>query len=272
MTLPVTGPFNDGYIADLYARFQRDPASVDETWRQYFRFAEQLSGTTAAAPPADANFLRKVAGAAGLVSAIQRYGHMCVQIDPLGSTPSGAAEVTLEFHGITEDELRQIPGEVLGGSGTAADMVARMRQLWCGTIGFEYDHLENDAEREWFRQTIESAGVVDFSIGDVSRDAGSTVVTVRRDGDLQIPVTVAFTFAGGRVERRTWDGQARYTRFRLDTAERLARVDVDPERHVALDVSWLNNGRLTEPDRRPAAAMSARWLLVVQQGLGWLAF
>src|SRR5437867_4510625 len=170
MSLPITSAFNDGYIAELYQQFRRDPASVDESWRQYFRFAEQLAGAAPSAAPAatlpvDAELLRKAAGAAGLVSAIQRYGHMCVQIDPLGSPPLGAAEMTPEFHGITEAELRQIPAEALAGTGvaaaseagkTAADVVARMRQLWCGTIGFEYDHLEEEREREWFRQTIES--------------------------------------------------------------------------------------------------------------------
>src|SRR5688572_17747902 len=154
---PITGVYNDGAIAELYEQFRRDPASVDETWRQYFRFAEQLAGTAPSSASADPELLHKVAGAAGLVSAIQRYGHMQVQIDPLGSTPPGAAEMTPEFHGITESDLRQIPAQALGGTtGTAADFVNRMRELWCGAIGFEYDHLENDKEREWFRQTIES--------------------------------------------------------------------------------------------------------------------
>src|SRR6185436_18702348 len=154
---PVTGTYNDGYIAELYEQFRRDPASVDEGWRQYFRFAQQLAGNAPGAAPSDPELLRKVAGAAGLVSAIQRYGHMQVQIDPLGSPPPGAAEMTPEFHGITEADLREIPAQALGGtSGTAHDVVTRMRQLWCGAIGFEYDHLEDDKEREWFRQTIES--------------------------------------------------------------------------------------------------------------------
>src|SRR6185503_6417217 len=157
---PVTGTYNDGYIAELYEQFRHDPTSVDESWRQYFRFAQQLAGGPSTGTPAaaaDAELLRKVAGAAGLVSAIQRYGHMQVQIDPLGSPPTGAAEMTPEFHGITDADLRQIPAQALGGTtGTAADFVARMRELWCGAIGFEYDHLENDKEREWFRQTIES--------------------------------------------------------------------------------------------------------------------
>src|SRR5688572_26557251 len=124
---PITGVFNDGYIAEVYEQYRRDPASVDESWRQYFRFAEQLPGSAPSAAPADTELLRKVAGAAGLVSAIQRYGHMWVQIDPLGRPPVGAAEMTPEFHGITEADLRQIPAQALGGTtGTAADVVARM--------------------------------------------------------------------------------------------------------------------------------------------------
>ncbi|MGH7638438.1 MAG: 2-oxoglutarate dehydrogenase E1 component, partial [Gemmatimonadaceae bacterium] len=157
MTLPVTGPFNDGLIAELYDQYRRDPASVDEPWRQYFRFAEQLAGTSTSAGPTDAGYLRKVAGAAGLVSAIQRYGHMCVQIDPLGSAPIGAAELNPEFHGITDADLREMPAAALGGvEGTGADFVAHMRKLWCSTIGFEYDHLEEEREREWFRRNIEA--------------------------------------------------------------------------------------------------------------------
>src|SRR5262245_21941337 len=140
MSTPATSVYNDAYIAELYEQFRRDPNSVDESWRQYFRFAEQLSGATPTSAPADANLLRKVAGAAGLVSAIQRYGHMCVQIDPLGMPPIGAAEMTPEFHGVTEADLKQIPAQALGGtSGTGADFVEHMRKLWCGAIGFEYD-------------------------------------------------------------------------------------------------------------------------------------
>ena len=165
MSDAVVGVYNDGYISELYEQYRRDPHSVDESWRQYFRFADRLASAAPgqtpagapAAPTASAELLRKVAGAAGLASAIQRYGHMCVQIDPLGSPPIGAAEMTPEFHGITESDLAQIPARALGGSeGTAAEVVARLRRLWCGSIGFEYDHLEEEREREWFRQTIES--------------------------------------------------------------------------------------------------------------------
>jgi hypothetical protein len=124
----------------------------------------------------------------------------------------------------------------------------------------------------FFRQTIESPAVIDYAVGDIAHEDRYTAVTVRREGDLQMPVAVAFKFAGRPVERRTWDGVARWTRFTFTYPERLEWVDVDPDRDVALDVSWLNNGRTVAPDRRPPVAMTARWLLVVQQVLGWLAF
>ena len=77
---PITGVFNDGYISEMYEAYRRDPASVDESWRQFFRFAESLGG---AAPPVqmageapsaghiDPAFLRDVAAAAELVDAIR---------------------------------------------------------------------------------------------------------------------------------------------------------------------------------------------------------
>jgi hypothetical protein len=124
----------------------------------------------------------------------------------------------------------------------------------------------------FFHQTIESPAIVDYALGEVESTPGRTVVVVRRFGDLQAPVDVAFKFAGRPVERRRWDGVARQARFEFGDGAALEWVDVDPDRTIALDVSWLNNGRRLSADRRPAASLAARWLLAVQQVLGWLAF
>lgn len=156
--LPVTSVYNDGYIAQAYEAYRRDPASVDETWRQFFRVAEQLAGQGASIQgAADPTLLRKAAAAASFVGAIQRYGHLAVQIDPLGTPPGGAAELKPEFHGITEADLKQVPASALGvESGTAADVAQHMRDLYCGALGYEFEHLNEEAERLWFHETIES--------------------------------------------------------------------------------------------------------------------
>jgi 2-oxoglutarate dehydrogenase E1 component len=166
-SLPITSVFNDGYIAQMYEDYRRDPASVDESWRQFFKAAAAFGGVggggaaTAPGAPADATLLRAAAGAADLIGAIQRYGHLAVQIDPLGSPPPGAAELTPEFHGVTAAQLQQLPASAVGrgDGGTAADKVERMRQLYCGAIGYEFEHLGAEDEREWFRRTIEDGSL-----------------------------------------------------------------------------------------------------------------
>ena len=134
---PTTTVFNDGYIAETYEAYRRDPSSVDESWRQFFRTAESLAAITGGASSAsDPALLRKAAGAAALIDAIRHYGHLAVQLDPLGSKPPGAAELTAEFHGITEQELADVPASSLGyQSGTAADVVRALRGCTAGGSG-----------------------------------------------------------------------------------------------------------------------------------------
>ena len=159
---PITSVFNDGYIAEQYEAYRRDPGSVDESWRQYFRVAESLGagGLAPAAPagPADADAARKAAAAMALVQAIREYGHLAVQIDPLGSPPLGAPELTPEFYGITEGDLRDVTGASLGFDpqrfATAADVVAMLRRRYASNLGIEYSHLPEEDERQWFRQIL----------------------------------------------------------------------------------------------------------------------
>src|SRR5687767_1087859 len=162
---PITSVFNDAYIAEVFESYRRDPSSVDESWRQFFRFAEQLSGATVATQAGepsqvDGDLLRKAAGAASLVDSIRAYGHLAAEIDPLGNRPHGTEELTPEFHGLTESDLQTIPGEALRAQGgTAADVVNRLRSLYSNGIGFEFDHLGEAEERHWLRDQIEGGRV-----------------------------------------------------------------------------------------------------------------
>lgn len=159
----ITSVFNDGIFAEQFENYRRDPASVDETWRQYFRIAESLFGATGAAAPAastggamDTALLTKVAAAASLQQAIRMYGHYAVQLDPLGSPPAGADELSPEFHGLTDADLEAIPGAALGDDrfATAKDVIERKRRVYSGRVGYEVWHLEVNEERNWFRRAF----------------------------------------------------------------------------------------------------------------------
>ena len=156
---PTTTVFNDGYIAEMYEAFRRDPSSVEESWRQFFRTAQSLAGLPASAQRDD-RLLRKTAAAASLVEAIREYGHLAVQLDPLGTPPPGAPELTPEFHGMREDELADVPASALGfAAGTAADVVQRLRDVYSSTIALEFTHLGSEDERAWFKQSMEEGTI-----------------------------------------------------------------------------------------------------------------
>jgi 2-oxoglutarate dehydrogenase E1 component len=166
-----TSVFNDGFIAEQFERWAADPASVDASWRQYFEVARTLlgaapaplaGGAAAASPGAgatgapDVALMQKVAAAANLIQAIRDFGHLAVPLDPLGTPPIGAAELTPEFHGITDADLETIPAAVFDDTRwpTAAGVVARKRVVYSSTIGFEVWHIGEEDEREWFRATF----------------------------------------------------------------------------------------------------------------------
>jgi 2-oxoglutarate dehydrogenase E1 component len=157
-TLPITGVFNDGFIAEQYEAFRRNPDSVDESWRQFFRFAATLADPSSPALlGASPRQLRVAAGAASLADAVRRFGHFAVPLDPLGSAPPGSPELKPEFFGLSQADLEGLPATALGQpTGTAADVIETLRQQYCSTLACEFDHVGNDAERVWLHDQIES--------------------------------------------------------------------------------------------------------------------
>ena len=90
-------------------------------------------------------------------------------------------------------------------------------------------------------------------------------VTVRRLGEVRLPVEVLVEFAGGPSVREAWDGQYRWARFKYP-GRKVTRAVVDPERKIALDVNPANNSWVDEEglSRRAACKWAARWMFWLQ--------
>jgi len=168
-TEPIASVFNDAYAAEQFEAYRRDPQSVDESWRQFFRFAEQAAGIAAGIAPAapvgtaaplraaagdDPAFAAKVAGIARYTTAIRTYGHMAVQLDPLGEPPPGAPELTLGFYGLVDADLDLVSGASLGFPhlATGRDVAERLKKRYCTNLAVEVGHLASEEERAWFRR------------------------------------------------------------------------------------------------------------------------
>ena len=140
----------------VYEAYRRDPASVDESWRQFFRFAEQLGGTRLGRRPRSlrtrSTFARSPAPRRWSTRSVSTAISPCSSIRS-ASPPPGAAELTPEFHGITEADLRWSRRSALGfdvGHGRRRRRAAA-RPVLVEPSASSSRTSANEAEREWFR-------------------------------------------------------------------------------------------------------------------------
>src|SRR5213080_1470708 len=114
----------------------------------------------APAPP-DEQLLGGIAASMALVKAIRMHGHLAARLDPLGSEPVGdpALEPERLEPQLTEDLQRRIPARLLRvhvPGETLADVLPRLREIYCGTSAYEIEHISDHEQRVWLRAAIES--------------------------------------------------------------------------------------------------------------------
>jgi 2-oxoglutarate dehydrogenase E1 component len=183
-----TGP-NAAYVLDLYDQYLRDPSSVDQATRDYFSASQPMEASAAAQPPANGQVappavgtaipvsaagetalrgqiapeeaVRLAMGVTALARAIRDYGHLAARTDPLGTPPPGDPDLDPTAHHILEEELTTLsPGVVHGqaapGARNALEVIQRLRQLYCGSTGYDFTHVQSAEERAWLMQAVES--------------------------------------------------------------------------------------------------------------------
>ncbi|HEX9148431.1 MAG TPA: M1 family metallopeptidase [Thermoanaerobaculia bacterium] len=151
--------------------------------------------------------------------------------------------------------------------------------------------------RWFFDRTFFSSGAVDYAVDEARSERARTpkglfetdgkleekapagitgargwdsVVTVARRGDEAMPVEIVLRFEGGHTYRSAWDGEARWTKFRVANGPRLIEAVVDPGEKILLDLDRTNNGRLVTPDRRAASRWTARAVFWMQNLVDFL--
>src|SRR5713226_1998743 len=155
------GP-NAGYVLELYDRYRQNPASVDDatraifdTWPPDSQLTLKQGSPTEAAPYA----VSKIVAASFLAQAIRSRGHLGAHLDPLGSEPLGDPALLTGTHGISDEDLAQLPPDVVGGHAAegarnALEAIAALRAMYSGTISYEFDQVKSPVERNWLRDAV----------------------------------------------------------------------------------------------------------------------
>ncbi len=195
---PSLNTWDAEFLDEQYRRYQSDPGSVEAGLRSFFQgfdlaMAGELklapgAGGSAPAPistsqapavaatPARQDGAVQITPGAGrpagrashfqavvddLIGAYRDHGHLCATIDPFWRERPRPTTLTLEYHGLTEQDLdRGVDAEALGVSGSlpVREIIRRLEETYCGTIGAEFMHIQDETQRAWLLERFERAG------------------------------------------------------------------------------------------------------------------
>jgi 2-oxoglutarate decarboxylase len=148
--------FYEGVVADLGV----EPAAITAAYPASAS-APPLGGPAQAATPAgtDEELLQAVQAATSLLKGYRTHGHLAARLDPLGREPKGDPAIQPENLDLTPELMARIPASILriGVPGeTLLEVLPRMREAYCGTIAYQFEHLSSHQQRTWLREMVET--------------------------------------------------------------------------------------------------------------------
>jgi 2-oxoglutarate dehydrogenase E1 component len=169
------------YIDSLYKDYLNNPNTVEPEWRKFFagfdlayKFGEHnghhdLNGEHNGVASEEAPMSSRIPAAAGdvspkeflvrkLISGYRNKGHLIANTNPIRQRRDRHADLELNYFGLDESDLdvEFYAGYEIGiGKAKLRDIISQLKQVYCRTIGWEYNYILDRDERAWLREQIE---------------------------------------------------------------------------------------------------------------------
>ena len=158
--------WNADLLDQYYQRWKQDPASVDSSWSAFFEgFELGLSGTgngkAEGAPSREADqkesdrFQDRVDA---LIFNYRRVGHLQANVDPLARTRPETPALTLASLGLDDVPLNTVVSSRFFQQSrrmSLGNLIDTLGAIYCGPIGVEFMHIQNETIRDWVRERME---------------------------------------------------------------------------------------------------------------------
>jgi 2-oxoglutarate dehydrogenase E1 component len=159
---------NADVIDAMYRTWLDNPDAVDPTWRAFFQGF--TLGHSSGAPGA---VLGEGVSAGGvtivdslkqshvhyLINAYRAIGHLQAHLDPLNDPPAPTPKLALAQFSLAEADLDisfDVGTYLGGGQMRLRDVIAELQRTYCGHVGVEYAHIQDQDCRQWLQERIES--------------------------------------------------------------------------------------------------------------------
>ena len=172
-----TSAGHSAYLESLYETYITDSSSLSNEWIEFFKNLPHHSTSNGEISHQNIvkefkNISRKNTVSKTSVDArqgkvirlIQSYrnrGHLLASLDPLGLMKRDKIDdLTIEFHGLTDNDLDEefytdtfIPNNK---KMKLKDILQSLKEIYCGNIGLECNHIMESEERRWFQRKFEN--------------------------------------------------------------------------------------------------------------------
>ena len=153
-----------GAIEALYNKYKANPDSVDESFRYFFQGFD-LAATRFPLKPEGANGMlslsQKELDVLRLITSYRRRGHLFTKTNPVRTRRSYSPTLAIENFNLCEQDLdtRFEAGKEIGlGKATLRDIVDRLEETYCASIGVEYRYMTKPDIVRWLQEKMETTG------------------------------------------------------------------------------------------------------------------
>jgi 2-oxoglutarate dehydrogenase E1 component len=156
---------NAEFIDGLFTQYQQDPGSVDPQWAAFFAGFElagkgsaPVGDLSAGGPEGGGTLPARVSQIGDLLHSYRELGHLIANLDPLGHNMTHHPLLELSEFAIKESDLDQkitVPSYQAGKELTVRELITRLQQTYCGTIGVEYMDIRDQEQRQWIQEQVE---------------------------------------------------------------------------------------------------------------------
>ena len=177
---------NSGFIEEMYVKFIEGDPNLPESWRSYFEsldedlevISKEIQGPNWSpkkikinrnnlnyknnVPTENVNADKKVSDSIRAITLIRAYrtrGHLIANLDPLGLMKREYLhDLHPKDHGFTADDLNRkifLDNYMDIGHATIKEITNNLKKIYCSTIGAEFMHITDPAEKVWFRERME---------------------------------------------------------------------------------------------------------------------
>ncbi len=150
-----------GYLDQLYQAYKKDPSAVDATWQKFFEgydFSIQRFGENGHGAVAEDAITIKETQVRNLIFAYRSFGHLKSNTNPVRERRDHNVNLDHKSVGLNDADLDvefDVGAEIGMGRASLKKIIEKLKHVYLGTVGFEYNFIRNDAVRQWFFEKCE---------------------------------------------------------------------------------------------------------------------